>query len=55
MKVVAFNGGARKDGNPATMGRWVFAEVETHMSEVVLKSAMPCACGALLLKRRFPR
>lgn len=28
MKVVAFNGSARKDGNTATMVRWVFAELE---------------------------
>jgi len=28
MKVIAFNGSARKDGNTATMVRWVFAELE---------------------------
>jgi len=28
MKVVAFNGSARKDGNSAIMTRWVFEELE---------------------------
>jgi multimeric flavodoxin WrbA len=28
MQVVAFNGSARKDGNTATMVRWMFAELE---------------------------
>ncbi len=28
MKVVAFNGSARKDGNTAIMTRWVFDELE---------------------------
>ena len=28
MQVIAFNGSARKDGNTATMVRWMFAELE---------------------------
>ena len=36
MKVVAFNGSARKDGNTATMARWVFAELEKQGIETEL-------------------
>ena len=36
MKVIAFNGSARKDGNTATMVRWVFAELEKKKIETEL-------------------
>ena len=36
MKVIAFNGSARKDGNTATMVRWVFAELEKNGIETEL-------------------
>ena len=36
MKVIAFNGSARKDGNTATMVRWVFAELEKKGIETEL-------------------
>ena len=36
MKVVAFNGSARKDGNTATMVRWVFEELEKEGIETEL-------------------
>ena len=36
MKVVAFNGSARKDGNTAGMVRWVFAELEKNGIETEL-------------------
>jgi len=36
MKVVAFNGSARKDGNTATMVRWVFEELENKGIETEL-------------------
>ena len=36
MKVIAFNGSARKDGNTATMVRWVFEELEKEGIETEL-------------------
>lgn len=36
MKVVAFNGSARKDGNTAIMVRWVFGELEKEGIETEL-------------------
>jgi multimeric flavodoxin WrbA len=36
MKVIAFNGSARKDGNTATMIRWVFGELEKEEIETEL-------------------
>ena len=36
MKVIAINGSARKDGNTATMVRWVFAELEKNGIETEL-------------------
>ena len=36
MKVVAINGSARKDGNTATMVRWVFEELEKKGIETEL-------------------
>ena len=36
MKVIAFNGSARKDGNTAIMARWVFEELEKEGIETEL-------------------
>ena len=36
MKVIAFNGSARKDGNTAIMTRWVFDEFEQEGVETEL-------------------
>ena len=36
MKVIAFNGSSRKDGNTATMIRWVFGELEKEGIETEL-------------------
>ncbi len=36
MKVVGFNGSARKDGNTAVMIRWVFGELEKERIETEL-------------------
>jgi len=36
MKVIAFNGSARKDGNTAIMVRWVFSELEKEGIETEL-------------------
>jgi multimeric flavodoxin WrbA len=50
MKVVAFNGSARKDGNTATMVRWVFEElekkgIETELFQMKAKKINGCiAC-----------
>jgi multimeric flavodoxin WrbA len=51
MKVVAFNGSARKDGNTAILVRKVFSELEaegidTEMVQLAGKTLKGCtACG----------
>lgn len=51
MKVIAFNGSARKDGNTAVMVRWVFDElakegVETELYQMASKKINGCrACN----------
>ena len=50
MKVIAFNGSARKDGNTAAMIRWVFGElekegIETELYQMKGRKISPCiAC-----------
>lgn len=57
MKVVAFNGSARKDGNTAILIRRVFAEleaagIETEMMQLAGKSIRGCtACGTCKTKQ----
>ena len=57
MKVVAFNGSARKDGNTAILVRQVFSELETEGTETELvqlagKTIRGCiACGQCFKKK----
>ncbi len=57
MKVIAFNGSARKDGNTAILIRQVFQElehegIETHMVQLAGKKIRGCtACGTCLQKK----
>ena len=60
MKVIAFNGSARKDGNTAAMVRWVFEElekrgIETELFQMKGKKIQGCIACYKCMERKDGR